>query len=112
MPYVKKNENGEIIGVHATQTEVTDQWVEMGDAEVLMFLKKIETTEQAKQILTSTDNEMVRVVEDLIDLLIAKQVFAFSELPEVVQTKLNARKQVRQDMNALSNSIDDNDPIF
>ena len=112
MPYVKRNEKGEIVDIHDAQTEACEQWVEAGNPEVLSFLQGVETKGQAKKALTTTDQEMVRVVEDLIDLLMEKQVFIFTELPEAVQSKLNARKKLRKEMNSLEDLIKDDDEIF
>lgn len=112
MPYVKQNEKGEIIELHDSPGEECEQWLEASSPEIINFLKRIETTEQAKKALTSTDNEMVRVVEDLIDMLMERQIFIFTELPEPVQAKLNARRQLRKNINSLEDLINDDDAIF
>jgi len=112
MPYVSRNENGQILEVHNSPTEAGEQWLEANNPEILEFLKTINTSDQAKQALTTTDNEMVRVVEDLIDLLMERQIFIFTELPEPVQAKLNARRQLRKDMNTLEDLINEDDAIF
>lgn len=109
MPYISRNEKGEIIAIHDSPVKEDTQWLESSDSEVVSFLQRIQ---DAKQALTSTDNEMVRVVEDLIDLLMERQIFIFTELPEPVQAKLNARKQLRQDMNSLEGLINEDDAIF
>ncbi len=71
------------------------------------------TTESALKALSQSDADMVRVVEDLIDLLIEHQVFIFTDLPEPVQKKLNSRKRLRYQMNSLQNLVDENeDKIF
>jgi len=103
MPYVKRNEQGAIIAVQDTQADSGYQWIEANSLEV---------TAQAKEALTSTDQEMVRVVEDLIDLLMEKQIFVFTELPEAVQAKLNSRKRLREDINSLAILVKDDDAIF
>ena len=112
MPYITRNNQGEIVELHNSPENGGGNWIEAGDPEVLDFIKRIETREQARQALTSTDNEMMRVVEDLIDILMERQIFIFTELPEAVQAKLNARKQLRKDMNSLENLINDDDAIF
>lgn len=112
MPYVSRNEQGEVIGVRDAPSEQSNEWLDVGDTEILEFLKRIQTTEQAKQALSETDSEMIRVIEDLVDLLISKNVFNFTDLPEVVQAKLGARKQIRQEMNSLQNLVGDDDAIF
>ena len=112
MPYVRRNEKDEIVEIDDKQTDARDQWIEADNPDVLAFLQEGGTTGQAKKALTTTDQEMVRVVEDLIDLLMEKQVFVFTELPEAVQSKLNARKKLRKEVNSLEDLIKDDDEIF
>lgn len=112
MPYVSRNSDNAIIGLHNSPPEPDSQWLEINNPEVLDFLAKIKTSKQAKHTLSATDYEMVRVIEDVIDLLVAKQLCMFTDLPEVVQAKLGARKQIRMDMQSLDNLIDDDEDIF
>ena len=112
MPYVIRNEEGAVIELYDAPTGQNDEWLDIGDPEILHLLKQIHSAEQAKKALSSTDYEMIRVIEDLVDLLISKNIFIFTELPEAVQAKLGARKQIREDMNALQNLISDDDAIF
>ncbi len=112
MPYISRNEKGKIVALHESSTGDDRQWVDKSDPEFLDFLKNLENG-QARNALTSTDHEMVRVVEDLIDLLMKKQIFIFTELPEAVQVKLNERRQLRKDINSLGSLInEDDDEIF
>ena len=112
MPYITRNKKGEIVELHNLPGNGEGNWIDPGSPEVLDFIKRIETTEQAKLALTSTDYEMVRVVEDLIDMLMERQIFIFTELPEPVQAKLNVRKQLRKNMSSLENLINEDDTIF
>lgn len=112
MPYISRNENGMVIELRDTPNGQSDEWLDGGDPEIMTFLKRIESTEQAKQVLSSTDLEMVRVIEDLIDLLISKNIFIITDLPEAVQSKLGARKKIRKEMNALQNLISDDDELL
>jgi len=112
MPYINRNEKGTIVELNNSSTKSAGQWVEADDPEVLEFLKNIQSG-QAKDALTNSDHEMVRVVEDLIDVLMKKQIFIYTELPEAVQLKLNERRQLRKDINSLEGLIDeDEDTIF
>jgi len=89
------------------------EWVELSDPEVTEFVEKsLASKEHVKEILSSTDSDMLRVVEDLIDILLDKQVFTFTELPEVVQNKLITRKKLRKDINSLENLIIDDELII
>lgn len=112
MPYVKRDEKGKVIELYDTPKAEDEEWLEINSPEIVTFIKTIKTAEDARQSLTDTDTEMVRVVEDLIDLLMERQIFTYTELPEAVQIKLNARKQLRADMGSLEGLISDDDAIF
>ena len=45
--------------------------------------------------LSETDTSLVRVLEDLIDVLITRGVIQFTDLPEAAQAKLMERRQTR-----------------
>lgn len=50
---------------------------------------------RADQALSDTDLGLVRVLEDLIDVLISKGVLQFTELPAAAQAKLLERRTAR-----------------
>jgi hypothetical protein len=49
--------------------------------------------------LSQTDTSLVRVLEDLIDVLITRGVIQFTDLPEAAQTKLLERRETRASLN-------------
>lgn len=53
--------------------------------------------------LIQSDTDMVRVLEDLIDVLIDRGVIQFTDLPKPAQAKLLQRKETRA---TLSNRLD------
>ncbi|HAI97723.1 MAG: hypothetical protein CL866_04380 [Cycloclasticus sp.] len=112
MPYVKRNQQGKVVQLMDEPIDEGSEWLELNDLDVVEFLRLPANEMELKKSLAISDSEMVRVVEDLIDILMEKQVFVFTELPEAVQAKLNARKKLRHDVNALSNLISDDDNIF
>jgi len=113
MPYINRNKSGSIIEIFDEASSDASEWVELSDPEVTSFVEKsLVSKEHAKEVLSNTDSDMVRVVEDLIDVLLDKQVFTFTELPEVVQNKLIARKKLRKDINSLENLIIDDELII
>jgi len=112
MPYVQRNKQGGVVNLSDTLLDGDSQWLELDHPDVVDFLQQPSNQSELKQSLASSDGDMVRVVEDLIDLLMEKQVFVFTELPEAVQTKLNARKKLRHDVNAISNLIGEDDNIL
>lgn len=112
MPYVTRNARGVVVSLHNAPTHENDLWLDVHHPEVLDFLTMKQSAEQAKLALSTSDDDMIRVIEDVIDLLIAKQVFIFTELPEAVQKKLGGRHKLRKEMEELSNLVDSDENIF
>ena len=52
--------------------------------------------------LSQSDTSLVRVLEDLIDVLITRGVIQFTDLPEAAQAKLLERRETRA---SLSNRL-------
>jgi len=49
--------------------------------------------------LSQTDTSLVRVLEDLIDVLITRGVVQFTDLPEAAQARLLERRETRASLN-------------
>jgi hypothetical protein len=56
---------------------------------------------EALNRLASSDQALIRVLEDLIETLVAKNVIHFTDLPEAAQTKLLERRSLRRSLNGL-----------
>jgi hypothetical protein len=61
--------------------------------------------------LAESDQALIRVVEDLVDTLIGKDLLRFTDLPEAAQAKLLERRNLRRSVNAL-NLLDDDSKLF
>ena len=112
MPYIQRNERGDIVALLDSPNAGSSEWLDVDNSDVLVFLQQAEEAHQLKESLGTSDAEIARVLEDVIDILMEKQVFVFTELPEAAQEKLNKRKQLRDNVNALSNLISDDDNIL
>jgi hypothetical protein len=97
MPYVKRDEQGRIVLVNL---EAGDGFEELppGAPELLEFTRSLEGEQSS---LEQSDMRLVRVLEDLIDLLIARDVIRFTDLPLPAQEKLMERRSMRQSLGAL-----------
>lgn len=110
MIFVKRDANGEVIAV--SREPLTDAasgeggWsvVSGGEAEVLAFSRMIS---DAANPLESSDLSLVRVLEDLIELLIDRSVIRFTDLPSPAQRKLMERRGAREALQRLSLLDDD-----
>ncbi|KJU84711.1 Tryptophan synthase subunit beta [Candidatus Magnetobacterium bavaricum] len=48
--------------------------------------------------LAATDAGMIRIIEDVIDALVAKSIITINDLPEAARTKLSARATLRGEL--------------
>lgn len=99
MPYVKRDPAGCIIAASNTPTESGDEEIAVGSPELLEFMRKMGLDQGTLQ---ESDMRLVRVLEDLIDLLIDRDVIRFTDLPLPVQEKLMERRSLRQTLGALN----------
>ena len=111
MPYVTRDENGRINAISEKRTATAAEYVEASDAEVLAFIRGA-TPDSMRRRLVGSDNEMARITEDLVDVLIARNIINFTDLPIQAQKKLVARQKIRRNLSALSNLVTDADDIF
>ena len=65
---------------------------------------------QEQQALAESDAQLVRVLDDVIELLIEKQVFLFTELPQAAQDKLLKRRWYRQQLSGKNDTTHLIDP--
>lgn len=98
MPYVTRDEQGRIATV---SLEPIDGTVEVpdGSPELVEFMGRIGLEHGT---LLQSDLRLVRVLEDLIDLLIDRDVIRFTDLPLPAQEKLMERRSMRQSLGALN----------
>lgn len=111
MPYARRNSSGQIIAL--TQTSEPDTvYVPVDHPEVAQFLMLnpfvgIAGNEQdqvAADMLVS-DLKMIRVIEDVIDLLITKNMINLFELPPAAQEKILSKKGRRERLFGAGGSI-------
>lgn len=108
--YVRRNDSGDVVAV---SEEPLDGFVSVpaDDAELQAFLAAGAGL-PADQRFRESDSSLIRVIEDLVDLLAMKGVIRFTDLPPEAQQKLMARKSMRGQDDHL-NLIDDvGDDLF
>jgi len=92
--YVKRDSAGRIESISRIATEEIGEHIEEGDPEVIHFLRG--DSRDPRAALRASDLEVIRVLEDLIEILIARGVIQFTDLPDAAQDKLLGRKNLRQ----------------
>ena len=94
MPFVKRDESGRIDAVSINESADFAEFVDAESAELEVFF---ENARPSADSLRESDSDLVRVLEDLIEMLTAKGVIMFTELPESAQQKILFRKRLRKD---------------
>lgn len=97
MPYIRRDTHGRIVAVELEATAGLEE-IPAGSAELADFVRRMGTEANS---LEQSDMRLVRVLEDLIELLIARDVIRFTDLPQPAQEKLLERRNLRQSLGAL-----------
>jgi hypothetical protein len=92
MLFVARNSDGKICDIHPMPLGEAREGMPADHPEVLQFIHERWRANELNEL----DRDFVRVIEDTIELLIAKDLILFTELPSKVQEKLLRRKEVRQ----------------
>jgi len=93
MLYVERTEDGRIVALHNAPSEAAKEQKSLLDEEVISFL---DSSDSWKQLMALSDLATIRIVEDLIDILVRKNVIQFTELPEHAQKRIMERKRIRE----------------
>lgn len=107
MLYIERNADGAIAAIHQTPSEKAAEQKTLLDEEVIAFLGKDGGLDSWIKLLSYSDVSIIRVIEDLIDLLVKKNVIMLTELPEEARAKLRERKRVRERMEHDHLMVDD-----
>jgi len=94
MLYAIRNKEGRIISLSETFSTGAET-VDIKNKEVLEFLSINDNEFSAEEFLEQSDNSVARIFEDLVDVLIGKNIIMFTDLPEMAQKKLLSRKLAR-----------------
>lgn len=122
--YIKRDSHHQITAISLEQLPEFDEILDDNAEEIFDFLKRspqiarhpyimktLDTLERAKESLAKSDEEFIRVLEDVIDLLTEKGFIQFTELPEKAQEKLMTRQTIRAKTNKLDLVEEEDDPL-
>ena len=110
MTYAKRDADGHIVALYNQDTGEGLEQVTSNDPDVLKFLSRAES-DRTLSFLQQSDLELVRVVEDLIELKVDKNLILFTELPGAAQEKLLGRKRAREHLHEPCLVLDESEII-
>ena len=73
--------------------------------EVIAFLKNLESTTPNYLELLQSDLEFIRVIDDLIEVLLKKNIITITDFPKPVLAKMMTRKGIRDQLSPLTGII-------
>jgi len=93
MPYIKRDAQGGITAVSQSVDDGFDELLDENSEELVSFLAQWQTD---RGDLDDSDLGFIRVLEDVIDLLISKNVIRFTDLPDAARGKMQKRQRLRE----------------
>lgn len=106
MAYILKNAQGQVIAASASENPGAGWEYVENDAKI--YLEYLEKALIKSHSFRESDIQLARVLEDLINLLIERNLIRFTDFPEAAQRRLNERQSMRKSTQ-LSDLLDDAD---
>jgi len=110
MAYILKNEQGVIVA-SSPESNPGAGWIEV-DNEAPEYIQFLEHSLENVSAFRESDIQLVRVLEDLITVLIDKDVIRFTDLPSAAQQRLNRRESMRKQTSLSGLMHDEDDFVF
>ena len=113
MPYVIRDSSGKIAQVIEESVSGVIESLPEDSAELQEYYEGREPGPNTLRMqLVQSDQGMARLVEDLIDVLIAKHVIQFTDLPPAAGAKYLQRQRKREKLSAIDELIAEDKDIF
>ncbi|RON04014.1 tryptophan synthase subunit beta [Pseudomonas brassicacearum] len=108
MFYVQRDAQGQLVRVEAAAYAEATETLPADHHEIQAWYAN-EVMETSLKQLKQSDLEMIRVLDDLIQVLTSKGVIRVTDLPAAAQAKLIDRSQAREALGGLSQLIDEDE---
>jgi hypothetical protein len=108
MFYVQRDQQGELVRVEGVPYVEATETLPPDNHEIQAWYANDVIGNSLKQ-LKQSDFEMIRVLDDLIQVLISKGVIRVTDLPSAAQAKLMDRTQARETLGGLNHLINDDE---
>ena len=101
MPFVKRDATGRIVGLFRERSAEAAEYLASDHPEIAEFADP-DSGRNERSSMRHSDLEMIRVYEDLIDILISKRIVVLTDFPTAAQEKLVRRKRLRSSLSSLT----------
>jgi hypothetical protein len=102
MPYAARDESGRIIALHRDAGGEAQEFLPPNHPEVLALIAESGGAEGAASVgdFLELDLSVIRVIEDVVDTLIRKNLIMLTDLPPAAREKILKRRRVREELTA------------
>lgn len=97
MPYVRRNEEGQVESLHRDPVDGASEFLETQHPDVYGFFRGSRAGPES-ETFRRLDAEFVRVIEDVVDALFLRKILNIGDIPERAQAKLLERKSFRENL--------------
>ena len=104
MVFVRRDEQNEIIAILDHCEDATTESISPDDPALLAFLVRCNLGKT--NTFLKTDLELIRVIEDLIKILMDKNIIAITDFPSAAMEKLIKRDKIRAKFNSITGIMD------
>lgn len=115
MPYVQRNASGQISAIFKEPVAGAEELLPNDHPDIQLFIGGIVPQNRKSSVtteLSETDLSLIRVIEDIVDTLIEKNVIMFTDLPAHAREKILQRKNTRKKIATPLDIIENEDKIF
>ena len=98
MFYAERDKDGNIIAIRKNKDSDGEDLTPVTEQELQEFLASDHDPGTYEALLEEADKKMIRVLDDLIEVLIRNNIIMLTDLPEEARAKLGTRKDVRRRM--------------
>ena len=113
MPFVSRDDQGKISSVSDQPNAIHSEELPGDDPELIRHLAASALSSQAiRDDLAQSDLKMVRLVDDLVDVLIDKGIIQFTDLPSAAGEKYLQRQAARHKLQSWLDLVVDEKDIL
>lgn len=106
MPFVKRDQAGAIVALYRERAGEAQEYLPPDHPQLRDFAGTGNPSAPGERAeMTHSDLDMIRVYEDLIDILVTKRIVVLTDFPQAAQAKLVRRKRLRSSFSAIADVL-------
>ena len=105
MFYAERNKDGIIIAIRREAGGENVDTEPLTEQELEEFLASEYGKSSYELLLRAADKKMIRVLDDLIEVLVNRNIIMLTDLPDEAREKLGSRQEVRRKMHENGNEL-------